>query len=75
MIAPRPTVKKAPPLILGGGSRVEVLRLVADLSSRLAVWIERDHCNWEIGREERERTADLVHLLRSAAAAAGKLAR
>ena len=75
MIAPKPALKKAPPLVVGGGSRSEVLRIVADLSARLAMWIERDHRHWEIGREERERTANLVDLLRSVAEAAGELAR
>jgi uncharacterized protein YlxW (UPF0749 family) len=64
-----------PPLILGGGSRAEALRLVADLAMRLASWIERDHGNWTMRREERQRTADLVSLLRSAAAEAAQLAQ
>jgi hypothetical protein len=76
MIAPRPLIStRVPPLILGGGSRGEALRLVANISMRLADWIERDHCHGNIGREERQRTADLVQLLRSAASAAATLAR
>jgi hypothetical protein len=61
------------PLLFGGGSRVDVLRLVAAISARLAGWIERDHFHSETRADERARMANLVRLLRSAEKAAVEL--
>ena len=58
------------PLLFRGGNRTEVLRLVADLCARLAIWLERDHCVVAGEPGERARMVDVVQLLRSTAAAA-----
>jgi hypothetical protein len=61
------------PLLFGGGSRTEVLRLVATISAQLAGWIERDHFHSDVPLGERARMANLVRLLRLAEAAAAEL--
>lgn len=67
---PRSSTSHSRPLLFRGGNRTEVLRLVADLCSRLATWIERDHCAASAEPRERARMVDVARLLRSTAAAA-----
>ena len=58
------------PLLFRGGSRAQVMRLVGELCTRLASWVERDHYDSVDAPRERARMGDLVRLLRAAAATA-----